>query len=136
MALLVTFCSKFTWNAIIQQRSNWQMKPNGHLTAALYLFLGWCLHYLPFYLMSRILYYHHYYPALIFNSLLSAIMLNQICEQIERLVPKMTFVMKHCLNGLILSGIFYSFLLFSPLSYGMSESDQMQHLKWIDSWEF
>ncbi|XP_078090716.1 protein O-mannosyl-transferase 2 isoform X2 [Mustelus asterias] len=33
--------------------------------------LGWLLHYLPFYLMGRILYYHHYFPAMLFSSMLT-----------------------------------------------------------------
>lgn len=37
------------------------------------LFLGWLLHYLPFYTMGRILYYHHYFPAMLFSSMLTGI---------------------------------------------------------------
>lgn len=35
------------------------------------LFLGWLLHYMPFYIMGRILYYHHYFPATLFSSMLT-----------------------------------------------------------------
>lgn len=41
------------------------------LTAATWLFLGWMLHYIPFWGMGRVLYFHHYFPALIFNSMLT-----------------------------------------------------------------
>lgn len=41
------------------------------LQAAAWLFVGWLLHYLPFWAMGRVLYFHHYFPALIFNSLLT-----------------------------------------------------------------
>lgn len=41
------------------------------LRAAAWLFIGWLLHYLPFWAMGRVLYFHHYFPALIFNSLLT-----------------------------------------------------------------
>lgn len=37
------------------------------------LFLGWLLHYMPFYIMGRILYYHHYFPAMLFSSMLTGI---------------------------------------------------------------
>lgn len=33
--------------------------------------LGWVLHYFPFFLMGRILYFHHYFPAMLFSSMLT-----------------------------------------------------------------
>jgi len=45
--------------------------PAMSLRAAAWLFVGWVLHYLPFWAMGRVLYFHHYFPALIFNSLLT-----------------------------------------------------------------
>lgn len=35
------------------------------------LLLGWVLHYFPFFLMGRILYFHHYFPAMLFSSMLT-----------------------------------------------------------------
>ena len=40
------------------------------LSSGCWLLLGWALHYLPFYLMGRVLYFHHYFPALIFSIML------------------------------------------------------------------
>lgn len=45
------------------------------LKAAAWLFGGWILHYVPFWAMGRVLYYHHYFPALIFNSMLTGMFL-------------------------------------------------------------
>lgn len=41
------------------------------LKASVWLFIGWLLHYVPFWGMGRVLYFHHYFPALIFNSMLT-----------------------------------------------------------------
>lgn len=41
------------------------------ISAATILFVGWLLHYIPFWGMGRVLYFHHYFPALIFNSMLT-----------------------------------------------------------------
>lgn len=41
------------------------------LKASAWLFVGWMLHYVPFWAMGRVLYFHHYFPALIFNSMLT-----------------------------------------------------------------
>lgn len=35
------------------------------------LLLGWVLHYFPFFLMGRVLYFHHYFPAMLFSSMLT-----------------------------------------------------------------
>ena len=36
------------------------------VSAGLFLVLGWALHYFPFFLMGRVLYFHHYFPALMY----------------------------------------------------------------------
>ncbi|XP_058980283.1 protein O-mannosyl-transferase 2 isoform X1 [Musca domestica] len=42
-----------------------------HMYAAIWLYIGWAMHYFPFWIMGRVLYFHHYFPALIFNSMLT-----------------------------------------------------------------
>uniref|UniRef100_A0A673C3P4 Protein O-mannosyl-transferase 2 n=1 Tax=Sphaeramia orbicularis TaxID=375764 RepID=A0A673C3P4_9TELE len=79
------------------------------------LLLGWLLHYAPFYTMGRVLYYHHYFPAMLFSSMLT-----------DFLQPLIVFF----------------FYLFHPLAYGMTgplahdPGSTMAGLKWMDSWEF
>uniref|UniRef100_A0A665W3Y6 Protein O-mannosyl-transferase 2 n=1 Tax=Echeneis naucrates TaxID=173247 RepID=A0A665W3Y6_ECHNA len=86
------------------------------------LLLGWLLHYAPFYTMGRVLYYHHYFPAMLFSSMLTGILGS-------------SFVIVSPQN----IGPFY---LFHPLSYGMTgplahePGSSMAGLKWMDSWEF
>ena len=41
------------------------------LSACGWLYIGWLLHYVPFWGMGRILYFHHYFPALLFSSMMS-----------------------------------------------------------------
>ena len=41
------------------------------LPACRWIFIGWATHYLPFYVMGRILYYHHYFPAHLFACMLT-----------------------------------------------------------------
>uniref|UniRef100_A0A669E016 Protein O-mannosyl-transferase 2 n=1 Tax=Oreochromis niloticus TaxID=8128 RepID=A0A669E016_ORENI len=82
------------------------------------LMLGWLLHYAPFFTMGRILYFHHYFPAMLFSSMLTG--------------TKLVW-------DTVISVFFY---LFHPLSYGMTgplahePGSAMAGLKWMDSWEF
>jgi len=98
-----------------------------------WLFLGWALHYLPFYTMGRVLYFHHYFPALLFSSMLSGVILDYFLKALPS---------SHIFYGICLALIGHSFYLFSPLAYGnagplaVDSNSSMHGLKWLDSWEF
>ena len=103
-----------------------------------FLFFAWMLHFVPFWFMTRVLYFHHYFPAFLYNCMLTGVVLD--------------FIMCTCLNvknneisysvlALIIALVFYSFIQFSPLSYGMTgpvavnSESVMYGLKWLDSWD-
>ncbi|GFR20139.1 protein O-mannosyl-transferase 2 [Trichonephila clavata] len=133
----------------VQKQRNFQFMSNfkelckrdKSIEASFWLFLGWALHYIPFFAMSRILYFHHYFPAVVFNSMLSAIILNYLLNAIHHMLPE--FLAKstqQLLLGLILTNVIYSFILFNPLAYGIDSSsgtqDSIMKIKWLDTWEF
>jgi len=115
------------------------------LSAASWLFLGWALHYIPFWTMGRVLYVHHYYPALLFSSMLSGVLMDHLLVKLCAMFPThLVDVVKHIILGLVVALVSYSFILFSPLVYGM-ESDlgyaresnsTIHHLHWLSTWEF
>ncbi|XP_071042125.1 protein O-mannosyl-transferase 2 isoform X3 [Parasteatoda tepidariorum] len=109
--------------------------------ACFWLFLGWALHYIPFFAMSRVLYFHHYFPALLFNSMLSAVVINYILKVSPVLLPEnIANIAYHLLLGFVLASVVYSFILFSPLAYGIDGSAESNgttsKIKWLESWEF
>ncbi|XP_056624761.1 protein O-mannosyl-transferase 2 [Triplophysa dalaica] len=107
------------------------------------LFLGWMLHYLPFYIMGRVLYYHHYFPAMLFSSMLTGITLDVFLKNLDIIFrPSIAHYFWRGGHSILILGLIYSFYLFHPLSYGMSgplsddPASSMAGLKWLDSWEF
>uniref|UniRef100_A0A0P4VRA3 Protein O-mannosyl-transferase 2 n=1 Tax=Scylla olivacea TaxID=85551 RepID=A0A0P4VRA3_SCYOL len=113
------------------------------LGACGWLALAWALHYLPFYAMGRILYFHHYFPALLFSSMLTGVILDYLFESLPGLVPPyLAATVYPTLTGLFYSTLAYSFYLFSPLAYGMHnlepdwENHTIHKMRWLDTWEF
>ncbi len=116
---------------------------NHVVSSCTWLMIGWLLHYAPFWAMSRVLYFHHYFPAAIFNLMLTGIVLSDILHSISgSFTLSNAFYVHHFLLSVLVSWIVYSFYLFHPLSYGMTGPtshtvDGMMHgLRWLDSWDF
>lgn len=119
------------------------MLQNRALHSCGWLYIGWLLHYIPFWGMGRILYFHHYFPALLFSSMISGVIIDYLIESIPSLLPnKVADSLNHLLVGFLLSGLCYSFYLFAPLTYGMNnvpstDSNSTMHgMRWLESWEF
>ncbi|XP_046479976.1 protein O-mannosyl-transferase 2 isoform X9 [Neodiprion pinetum] len=154
IAFLIFFSLAYLFASVQEQRGYMQdpdilYQRRRTLEAGMWMFTGWLLHYVPFWAMGRILYFHHYFPALLFSCMLTGITLNYILETIPTFVPGMIgHTIYHSTVGLVLSGtvyrflFFFSFYLFSPLAYGMdgpsaSHPESPLHpLRWMDSWEF
>ena len=73
--------------------------------------------------MGRILYFHHYFPALLFSSMMSGVILDYLMETVPSVLPR--FVAKGFLQlffAASVAGLVYSFYLFAPLVYGMNSA--------------
>lgn len=90
-------------------------------SAEFYLFfVGWALHYFPFFCVKRILYLHHYIPALFFAVLSMASLAKRVGQRVL-----LAFLCICCA----------SFLFFSPLTYGHhGEAAALRGRNWIRSW--
>lgn len=148
LVFLGTFLIIFAYNSIREQRG-YQDPPSVKESkrrmsnACGWLFMGWALHYVPFWAMGRVLYFHHYFPALLFSSMLTGVILNYMLDSIPQFLPKrLATSTYHWFIGVVFSATVYSFYLFSPLAYGMSgpsasdPNSTMYGLRWIESWEF
>ena len=132
----------------IKKRKEEEGKPQGspeskHFRAAKTMFVLWALHYLPFFMMFRVLYIHHYYPAMYFSSLLSGVVIDWIVKTIFSRLPTQIMPLFELSTILtIISASVGFFWLFSPLVYGMRgdfakfSNSTYHHLYWTEWWDF
>eukprot|EP00126_Sphaerothecum_destruens_P011483 Sdes_comp20916_c1_seq1m18270 len=139
LSFLILFILMYFWSAVKAQRgykdAPWvrEKKASLHETG-LWLLCGWSLHYFPFFLMGRVLYFHHFFPCLLFGNMLMALVCDYILHSI-RLVTLNRRIGNYLIIG-IHSILVISFLCLAPLSYGMSgEVSNHQWRKWISTWD-
>ena len=93
-----------------------------------YPVIGWFLHYLPFVLMARVTYVHHYYPALYFAILAAGFCMDWTTQRLNAKVRWGVY----CVLYALVIGLF---VLFSPIVFGMQGSNrEYSYLKWFDRW--
>lgn len=90
---------------------------------------GWILHYFPFFIMGRVTYLHHYFPALFYAILCSGLLFDEILSSTKKAGLETVLVL------LLSFIIFASFVHFAPICYGMTgpASDYATRL-WRSSW--
>ncbi|KAF2491561.1 dolichyl phosphate-D-mannose:protein O-D-mannosyltransferas-like protein [Lophium mytilinum] len=119
------------WYLIRWQRGYTELKPADidHIHyAGLYPVIGWFLHYIPFVAMARVTYVHHYYPALYFAILTAGFVIDWFTRGLGPKVKAGLFLAMY-------SVVIGLFILFSPICFGMTGSNQQyKYLKWFPSW--
>jgi dolichyl-phosphate-mannose-protein mannosyltransferase len=89
---------------------------------------GWVLHYIPFFLIGRVLYLHHYYPSLTFAILAFGMIFDYATATISQ---KKRWV----LFGICASLVLANYVYFSPLCYGMDgPAKKYIGRHWISTW--
>ncbi|KAF9987080.1 Protein O-mannosyltransferase 2 [Mortierella antarctica] len=93
---------------------------------------GWFLHYLPFWIMARITYLHHYFPALYFSILLCGYMVDHLVQRVAR-----NNVAKAVAWIMAFSIVVSTFIWFWPATYGIHgpASETMDNRQWRASWD-
>ncbi|BFZ64618.1 Dolichyl-phosphate-mannose--protein mannosyltransferase 1 [Saitoella coloradoensis] len=94
--------------------------------------LGWALHYLPFFLMARQLFLHHYFPALYFGIL-------TLCQGWDFFTKKFlgNAQARSAATILALLASAYVFSIYMPLSYGGPWTKaQCEKSKLMKTWDF
>ncbi|KAG0204711.1 hypothetical protein BGX28_003416 [Mortierella sp. GBA30] len=95
-----------------------------------FFFMGWCYHYLPFFLMDRQLFLHHYLPALYFAILMLCVTFDLAC----RFIPN-----RYRLAALIVVSSI-AILVFrsrAPLTYGSEWTrSQCEGSRMLKTWDY
>ncbi|XP_032689103.1 protein O-mannosyl-transferase 2 isoform X6 [Odontomachus brunneus] len=113
IVFLIVFIILYAYAAVREQRGCVDdivlVEQRSRIThAGKWIFLGWILHYAPFWAMSRVLYFHHYFPALLFSSMLTGVTLNHIIDSLLLLLPgKVGNTVYHVILGTVISGTAY-----------------------------
>ncbi|KAI4291851.1 dolichyl-phosphate-mannose-protein mannosyltransferase [Pancytospora philotis] len=85
------------------------------------VFCGWLVHYFAFFSVGRVLYLHHYFPALFFAVL-----------GISYTTRALAFRWMAVYAAVAVA--FYC--LYAPLTYGFMHNSEVAHLKLVPSWDF
>ncbi|KAI9295105.1 PMT-domain-containing protein [Neoconidiobolus thromboides FSU 785] len=89
---------------------------------------GWLLQYLPFFLMGRVLYVHHYFPSLYIACL-------ALPYTLDLLVQNKTNNFKNKLFFSIIIMICLTFIYFAPMTFGMTfPSEEFKSRNWLKTW--
>ena len=92
--------------------------------------MGWALHYLPFYLMQRQLFLHHYFPALYFAILL-------LCSVFDLITSTLRPRIRLQIALVFIAFAIWNFYHLSPLAYGLDWTrGQCEKAKWVKTWDF
>ncbi|KAI9348286.1 Dolichyl-phosphate-mannose-protein mannosyltransferase-domain-containing protein [Zopfochytrium polystomum] len=93
-------------------------------------FLGWFLHYIPFWIMGRVTYLHHYFPALYFAIFMFTFTVDHLTQ---RIAPQsLNLVM-----GTILVVVAVVFFYFADFAFGIKgPAKAYKSRQWLSTWHF
>lgn len=95
-----------------------------------FLFMGWFFHYTPFFLMSRQLFVHHYFPALYFAILL-------FCSFFDLMTAALRPKIRLQIGAVLMIIAIWNFWYLSPLAYGNQWTlHKCKKAQWLKTWDF
>ncbi|AQZ12112.1 PMT2 (YAL023C) and PMT3 (YOR321W) [Zygosaccharomyces parabailii] len=106
---------------------------NLFLIGGVFPMLAWGTHFVPFVIMSRVTYVHHYLPALYFAFLVLAYVFETGLNTwyLTKSSPGLKLVLYALFGGAVIA----CFLYFSPVSFGMTGPlVEFQYLDWLKHW--
>jgi dolichyl-phosphate-mannose-protein mannosyltransferase len=130
VAVIGTLLSLIAFALIKQRQAYWLLPQEYELFKfrAKLITGAWALTYLPFFIMGRVLYVHHYYPALIFSTLNVGFLFDQLLWRANR---RTQWIAALTMSAIVLA----VFIYFSPMCYGiMGPGKLFRGRRWLKSW--
>ncbi|CAB4403826.1 unnamed protein product [Rhizophagus irregularis] len=130
-SLVLFFCLLF-WYSVRQKRKYIEFSP-AEWIHFLYIgkicVIGWLLHYIPFFIMGRVTYLHHYFPALYFSILMAGFIFDHFTVYCNLRAKKIIF-------GISYASIIIVFWYFKDIAYGINyPSSKLKGRKWLSTWD-
>ncbi len=130
-------------NEFSLETRRWWLRSTGYIT------LAWACHYLPFFLMGRQLFLHHYMPAFIFSTIASACVFDFLFrisfiqpsklgkDELHWNANRFGHRWLWAFTFGILLIVTVSFVYFAPLTYGtgFDTLESLERRKWFKSWD-
>ncbi|KAJ1664547.1 Protein O-mannosyltransferase 2 [Coemansia sp. RSA 1813] len=131
--MCVLFPAQLAYYYVRKQRrvsSGWAPGEELHFwNGAKLLWGGWVLHYLPFFLMGRVTYIHHYLPALYFALLFLAFEIDHACRRLLGASMQRAVVLAWAVATVAV------FFWFAPLTFGyVDDIKTLKYRQWLPTW--
>jgi len=139
---LAIYCGLLVFYMLRQRRQCFDIDAqawNQFRTTGEVLLLGYVFHFLPYFFVEHTLFLHHYLPALTFQLLVTAAVVEH-CFYLTRLIFAKQFFNWMAIMVILtwMSGVFMVFNKYACLSYGLGPKNatEIMDLKLRDSWDF
>ncbi|KAH8418747.1 hypothetical protein KR222_011712, partial [Zaprionus bogoriensis] len=144
---LLVYAALLVFYAIRRRRLCYDLSPEEwqrFLIAGDTFFVGYLVHYLPYFFVDRTLFLHNYLPAFMFKLLLLCFVVEHLDSLLRRYCLPRGGPLHHALRvyhlGLLLwlVAVCAVFVKFLPLSYGTRKmsAQEIIDMRWKDTWDF
>ncbi|KAG7907714.1 hypothetical protein KL906_003795 [Ogataea polymorpha] len=126
--VIMVVCYLLRWQRQINDFEGQPKKADLFVMGGLYPFLAWLLHYLPFCIMGRVTYVHHYLPALYFAMIVYCYTVYRLAEKLNRWAAAVLYIFLYAL-------VIGWFIFLMPLTFGMDgPNSNYKYLNVLKSW--
>lgn len=131
----ITLYHLIRWQRQINDFENDSRKLQVFVMGGIYPMFGWGLHFMPFVIMGRVTYVHHYLPALYFAMLVFVYEVEALTAPLRRSANGSCNTVYYAIYGVLYAVVIGVFWYFRWIAWGMEGPKQdWDHLNLLSSW--